>query len=158
MRLSTKGRYGVVAMLDIAMYSKENDYVSIFSISERNNISVSYLEQLFIKLKKNNLVISAKGPKGGYRLKRLPSEIFVSEIVNAVDETINFMGCTVATKVCSKSKRCNSHDLWHYLMNRVHDYLEQISLETVINKEFTLIEPKRNNKIQEKARGCNAKQ
>lgn len=77
--------------------------------------------------------------------------------MNAVDETINFMGCTVATKVCSKNKRCNSHDLWHYLMNRVHDYLEQISLETVINKEFTLIEPKINKKTQEKIRGCHAK-
>ncbi len=135
MKLSTKGRYAVMAMVDIATNLEEGKNISLQTISERNNISVSYLEQLFIKLKKNDLVQSVKGPKGGYRLTKKPSEIFVSDIVQAVDEKIEFLKCATE-RGCSKNGLCNSHDLWSNLMMNIYHYLNSISLEQVIENNY----------------------
>ena len=133
MKLSTKARYAVIAMIDIAKHQSEDTYISLFSISKRNDISVSYLEQLFIKLRKANLVISIKGSKGGYRLGRNQSEIFVSDIISAVDEKIELLRCKDSGSGCiKKDKLCESHDLWGNLMISINDYLSSISLENVV--------------------------
>jgi Rrf2 family iron-sulfur cluster assembly transcriptional regulator len=144
MKLSTKGRYAVMAMVDIAANLEAGKNISLQTISERNNISVSYLEQLFIKLRKNKLVNSVKGPKGGYTLSREPSQIFVSDIVQAVDEKIEFLKCATE-KGCAKNGLCNSHDLWSNLMINIYQYLSSISLEQVIESNYKRLEV--NNKI-----------
>lgn len=135
MKLSTKGRYAVMAMVDIAANIEEGKNISLQTISDRNNISVSYLEQLFIKLRQNKLVQSVKGPKGGYRLTKAPSEIFVSDIVKAVDEKIEFLKCATESG-CAKNGLCNSHDLWSNLMINIYQYLSSISLEQVIENNY----------------------
>ncbi len=135
MRLSTKGRYAIMAMVDIARYASGDQHISLTTISQRNNISVSYLEQLFIKLKKQNLVSSSKGAKGGYKLSREASCIYILEIVNAVDERIDFLRCSGGIKGCVNHGRCNSHDLWDNIMNHINSYLSSISLESVVFKE-----------------------
>ncbi|MCL2566611.1 MAG: Rrf2 family transcriptional regulator [Alphaproteobacteria bacterium] len=135
MKLSTKGRYAVMAMIDIATNLEDKENVSIQAIADRNNISVSYLEQLFIKLKKNNLVSSSKGPRGGYRLARNPRDIFIFDVIQAVDEKIEFLRCKSGTG-CAKKGFCNSHDLWSSLMMNICNYLSSISLEEVITNHY----------------------
>ncbi len=138
MKLSTKARYAVIAMIDIAKNQSENTYVSLFSISKRNDISVSYLEQLFIKLRKANLVVSVKGSKGGYQLAKEENEIFVSDIISAVDEKIEFLRCKNSGSGCIKQdKLCESHDLWGNLMISINDYLSSISLKSVVSHSLT---------------------
>ena len=134
MKLSTKARYAVVAMIDIAKNQSKDTYISLFSISKRNDISVSYLEQLFIKLRKANLEISIKGSKGGYRLAKLDNEIFVSDIIVAVDEKIELLRCKDSGSGCiKKDKLCESHDLWGNLMININDYLSSISLQNIVS-------------------------
>ncbi|MDR2008792.1 MAG: Rrf2 family transcriptional regulator [Alphaproteobacteria bacterium] len=135
MKLSTKGRYAVMAMIDIATNLEDKENVSIQAIAERNNISTSYLEQLFIKLKKNNLVSSSKGPNGGYKLARAPKDIFIFDVIQAVDEKIEFLRCKNGSG-CAKNGFCNSHDLWSSLMANICNYLSSISLEEVINNTY----------------------
>lgn len=144
MKLSTKARYAVMAMIDIASYQGNQDCVSLFTISKRNNISVSYLEQLFIKLRKANLVISVKGSRGGYRLSRLPIDISIADIILAVDEKIELLRCKNSGTGCiTPTKLCKSHDIWSNLMINIHNYLSSISLEVVLlhnaNQEDNLI-------------------
>lgn len=134
MKMSTKGRYAVMAMIDIATHSN-GEPVSLAEIAERQDISQEYLEQLFGKLRKAKLVESARGPGGGYRLARPMSEIPVAKIIAAVDEELQFTRCDGdAVEGCVKGERCNAHDLWSSLGRQMMYFLSSISLEDVVEK------------------------
>lgn len=134
MRLSTKGRYAVMAMADLAR--RECDVaraIALADIAGRQQISLSYLEQLFARLRRKGLVKSARGPGGGYRLARAPEETSIADIVRAVDEPMRATRCTSPGKGCMlKGERCLTHDLWEDLGVRIEDYLASISLADVI--------------------------
>jgi Rrf2 family transcriptional regulator, iron-sulfur cluster assembly transcription factor len=133
MRLSTKGRYAVMAMTDLAR--REGDAgrgVALADIATRQEISLSYLEQLFARLRRKGLVISARGPGGGYKLARPADQLFVSEIVHAVDEPLRATRCTEGKGCMIKGERCLTHDLWEDLGRRIEDYLGSVSLADVI--------------------------
>lgn len=134
MRLSTKGRYAVMAMADLARNGRDRA-VSLAEIAARQEISLSYLEQLFARLRRAGLVRSVRGPGGGYRLAAAASEIVVSDIVLAVDEPIRATRCSghASPKGCMLSgERCITHDLWEGLGEEIHRYLSSVSLEDVI--------------------------
>jgi Rrf2 family iron-sulfur cluster assembly transcriptional regulator len=134
MKMSTKGRYAVMAMIDIATHS-DGEPVSLAEIAERQDISQEYLEQLFGKLRKQKLVESARGPGGGYRLARDMKLIPVAEIIAAVDEELHFTRCNGdAVEGCVKGERCNAHDLWSSLGRQMMYFLSSISLEDVVEK------------------------
>jgi Rrf2 family iron-sulfur cluster assembly transcriptional regulator len=134
MKMSTKGRYAVMAMIDIATHSG-GDPVSLAEVAERQDISQEYLEQLFGKLRKAKLVESARGPGGGYRLARAMNAIPVAEIIAAVDEELQFTRCNGdAVEGCVKGERCNAHDLWSSLGRQMMYFLSSISLEDVVEK------------------------
>lgn len=134
MKMSTKGRYAVMAMIDIATHS-DGAPVSLAEIAERQDISQEYLEQLFGKLRKQKLVESARGPGGGYRLARAMNMIPVAEIIAAVDEELQFTRCGGdAVEGCVKGERCNAHDLWSSLGRQMMYFLASISLEDVVEK------------------------
>ncbi len=134
MKMSTKGRYAVMAMIDIAA-SSEGDPVSLSEISVRQDISQEYLEQLFGKLRKARLVDSSRGPGGGYRLARTAAEIPIAEIISAVDEELQFTRCGGdAVEGCVKGERCNAHDLWLSLGRQMMSFLASITLEDVVEK------------------------
>lgn len=131
MKMSTKGRYAVMAMIDIGQ-NGVGAPISLGEIAERQDISQEYLEQLFSKLRKAGLVESARGPGGGYRLARETSEIPVSEIILAVDEELKVTRCSGdAVDGCVKSERCNAHDLWSSLGRQMMSFLASITLEDV---------------------------
>ncbi|MFC5371109.1 Rrf2 family transcriptional regulator [Brevundimonas faecalis] len=135
MRLSTKGRYAVMAMADLAR-NGEDRAVSLAEIALRQEISLSYLEQLFARLRKSGLVKSVRGPGGGYRLARGAHETVVAEIVLAVDEPIRATRCVGAgsPRGCMiKGERCITHHLWEDLGQEIHRYLASVSLEDVIH-------------------------
>lgn len=134
MKMSTKGRYAVMAMIDIATQS-DSAPVSLAEIAERQDISQEYLEQLFGKLRKAKLVESARGPGGGYRLATAMSEIPVARIIAAVDEELQLTRCGGdAVDGCVKGERCNAHDLWSSLGRQMMYFLSSISLEDVVQK------------------------
>lgn len=134
MKMSTKGRYAVMAMIDIAMHS-DGEPVSLAEIAERQDISQEYLEQLFGKLRKAKLVESSRGPGGGYRLACAMGEIPVAKIIAAVDEELQFTRCGGdAVEGCVKGERCNAHDLWSSLGRQMMYFLSSISLEDVVEK------------------------
>lgn len=126
MKLTTRGRYAVTAMLDLAIHGGKRP-VSLADISGRQEISLSYLEQLFAKLRRRQLVTSARGPGGGYRLSRSGAEIFVAEIIDAVDESVDVTNCQGKGN-CHHGQTCLTHDLWADLSGQIHDFLSQISL------------------------------
>lgn len=132
MRLTAKGRYAVTAMLDLAVHQKEGP-TSLADISRRQGISLSYLEQLFAKLRRHNLVSSVRGPGGGYLLQRDPSEIFVAEIVDSVDENVDATKCSGRAD-CQHGEMCLSHQLWADLSNEIHHFLSGIDLASIIAK------------------------
>ncbi|MCK5810321.1 MAG: Rrf2 family transcriptional regulator [Cocleimonas sp.] len=132
MKLTTKGRYAVTAMLDISLHCK-NKPVSLAEISQRQDISLSYLEQLFSKLRKQGLVNSMRGPGGGYRLSRAPSEIAMSEIIMAVDENVDLSKCGGVGN-CKQNERCLTHDLWMDLSHRIQSFLDDITLEEMMSR------------------------
>ncbi|GAA0831923.1 MULTISPECIES: Fe-S cluster assembly transcriptional regulator IscR [Marinomonas] len=132
MRLTTKGRYAVTAMLDLALHS-DHGPVSLSDISNRQAISLSYLEQLFAKLRKQALVTSVRGPGGGYRLSRARDEIFVAQIVDAVNESVDATGCKGKSD-CQGGNTCLTHHLWCDLSDQIHDFLNQISLEQLVRR------------------------
>jgi Rrf2 family iron-sulfur cluster assembly transcriptional regulator len=136
MKLTTKGRYAVMAMADLASYSKKKP-ISLTEISIRQNISLSYLEQLFLKLKKRNLVKSVRGSNGGYILQKNPSDIKLSNIIFAVDETVKTLNCKKDSKKgCNhKSMKCITHNLWDDLEQHINSFFEKIKLEDLIDKE-----------------------
>ncbi|MCV2402587.1 Fe-S cluster assembly transcriptional regulator IscR [Marinomonas sp. C2222] len=133
MRLTTKGRYAVTAMLDLALHSDQGP-VSLSDISNRQGISLSYLEQLFSKLRKSVLVTSVRGPGGGYRLSRLKEDIFVAQIVDAVNESVDATGCSGRSD-CQGGTTCLTHYLWCDLSDQIHDFLNQISLAQLVARE-----------------------
>lgn len=133
MKLSTKGRYAVMAMVDLARQSREGP-VTLADIAERQDISLSYLEQLFGKLKKGAQVKSVRGPGGGYLLARDAAEMRISDIIMAVDEPIKATRCVPGSpEGCSlDGSRCLTHDLWEELGNQIYLFLSSISLADVI--------------------------
>ena len=130
MRLTTKGRYAVTAMLDLAVH-KSNQPVTLAGISKRQEISLSYLEQLFSKLRQQKLVISVRGPGGGYKLSRDANDIYIAQIVDAVDEPLDVTNCKGKGN-CQKGEVCLTHHLWSDLSEQIHDFLSGISLANLV--------------------------
>lgn len=146
MRLTTKGRYAVTAMLDLALHARKGP-VSLADISERQEISISYLEQLFAKLRKNGLVKSVRGPGGGYRLSREASELFVAEVIDAVDESLDVTRCE-GRGDCQGGERCLTHELWMDLSCQIHKFLSGISLQTLVDRSEIRKVAERQDNIQ----------
>lgn len=132
MRLTTKGRYAVTAMLDLALHAHKGP-VSLGDISERQSISVSYLEQLFAKLRKGALVSSVRGPGGGYQLAHPASDIYVADIIDAVDESVDATRCG-GQGDCQKGVTCLTHELWSDLSEQIHHFLANISLQELLTR------------------------
>lgn len=133
MRLSTKGRYAVMAMTDLALHGRERA-VSLAEIAARQEISLSYLEQLFARLRRDGLVRSVRGPGGGYRLASAADATPIAAIVRAVDEPIRATRCAQPTKGCMKGgEKCLTHDLWESLSREIEVYLARITLDDVLN-------------------------
>ncbi len=130
MRLTTKGRYAVTAMLDLALHAGEGA-VSLADISERQGISISYLEQLFAKLRRRELVISIRGPGGGYRLAHDAAQISVSSVIDAVDESVDATRCG-GQGDCQEGHTCLTHHLWCDLSDQIQDFLSGISLGELV--------------------------
>ena len=135
MKLSTKGRYAVMAMADLAANGSDRP-VALADIAERQEISLSYLEQLFGKLRRAQLVRSTRGPGGGYQLSRVPDEIIISDIVLAVDEMLKATRCTPgnATGCRSDQSRCLTHELWQELGSQIYLFLSSVTLSDVVDK------------------------
>lgn len=133
MRLTTKGRYAVTAMLDLALNAKDRP-ITLADISQRQGISLSYLEQLFSKLRKQGLVASARGPGGGYRLSRGASDINVAQVISAVDEKVDVTRCE-GRGDCQDGEACLTHELWCALSDQIHDFLNGISLGQLVEEQ-----------------------
>jgi Rrf2 family iron-sulfur cluster assembly transcriptional regulator len=132
MRLSTKGRYAVTAMMDIAIHDP-NGPVTLADISHCQSISLSYLEQLFAKLRKENLVRGVRGPGGGYRLARPADKITIAEIIAAVDEKVDAT-CGGESR-CNEEQTCLTHELWCGLSKKIYTFLDSITLEGFLSRE-----------------------
>jgi len=130
--LTTKGRYAVTAMLDLAIHHGAGP-ITLADIAQRQGISLSYLEQLFARLRKRSLVSSVRGPGGGYTLGRDAAGIYVAQVIAAVDENVDTTRCGGAHN-CQDNQQCLTHDLWHDLSTRIYDYLNQISLQDLMNR------------------------
>lgn len=144
MQFSTRGRYAIMAMLDLAEMSTLSDKpVTLAQIAERQRISLSYLEQLFAKLRKAGVVESLRGPGGGYTLAREAGRIWLAEIVQAIDEDLDLTRCKTMYKLegihpltgCAVGKKCNAHDLWRALSNHVDVFFQRVSLQMVLDGE-----------------------
>ena len=133
MRLTTRGRYAVTAMLDVAIHDSDQP-VRIAEIAERQGISQSYLEQLFANLKKNGLVCGRRGPGGGYQLGRKSKLITVANVIDAVNEKVDATRCG-GLKNCTRSAPCLTHDLWEDLSTEIRGFLERITLESLVRKK-----------------------
>jgi Rrf2 family iron-sulfur cluster assembly transcriptional regulator len=133
MRLTTKGRFAVTAMVDLSMRQARGP-VTLATISERQHISLSYLEQLFGKLRRAKLVNSVRGPGGGYNLAKPIAEITVAEIISAVDEAIDATQCA-GKENCNDDRRCITHDLWATLNEKMNDYLGSVTLADVVSHQ-----------------------
>lgn len=132
MKLTTKGRYAVTAMLDLALHGDEGP-VSLAEISARQEISLSYLEQLFSKLRRHGLVASTRGPGGGYSVARELNEVAVSEIIVAVNESVDATQCA-GKENCHSNGRCLTHDLWEGLSAQIEEFLSSVSLQDMIDR------------------------
>jgi Rrf2 family transcriptional regulator, iron-sulfur cluster assembly transcription factor len=132
-KLTSKGRYAVTAMLDLAFHSQAGP-VTLSQISLRQDISLSYLEQLFTRLRKQNLVGSTRGPGGGYRLNRSADRIAIAEIIAAVDETVETTRCNGAGN-CQQGHRCLTHELWDDLSQQIYRFLNDITLASLMEEE-----------------------
>ena len=135
MRLTTKGRFAVTAMLDLALNGNKGP-VTLAGISERQKISLSYLEQLFGKLRRRELVESVRGPGGGYHLAREAARVTVADIIRAVEEPIDSTQCG-GRENCHDSGRCMTHDLWEELNTTVYGFLAGVSLSQLVDKQRT---------------------
>ncbi len=134
MRLTTKGRYAVTAMLDLAMHCADNP-VPLADISQRQSISLSYLEQLFARLRKKGLVASARGPGGGYRLSRPAESIAVSDVVAAIEENVDVTRCG-GSGDCQDGKICLTHELWTNLSDHIQSFLNNVSLGQLVQSHL----------------------
>ena len=139
MKLTNKGRYAVMAMADLASNAKDGP-ISLTEISIRQNISLAYLEQIFIKLKNKNLVKSIRGAKGGYILEISPEEIKISNIIEAVDEEVKMLNCKKESKrgCNNKSSKCITHNLWDQLDQHINNFFEKVKLQDLVRKNQTL--------------------
>jgi len=135
MKLTSKGRYAVMAMADLAKVTTKHP-INLNEISLRQGISVSFLEQIFLKLKKNKLVCSSRGPSGGYLLSRSPTEIKLSSIISAVDEKVKTVGCKKESKkgCTGKSVKCITHNLWDDLEKHINSFFEKNTLNDIVFK------------------------
>ncbi len=133
MRLTTKGRFAVTAMVDLAMRGEQGP-VTLAGISERQKISLSYLEQLFGKLRRHNIVSSVRGPGGGYRLSRPAAEIPIADIILAVDEPLDATNCG-GRGDCHDDKPCITHELWQGLTQNIYNYLSKVSLQQLVDDQ-----------------------
>ena len=133
MKLTTKGRYAVTAMLDLALHYGQGP-ITLADIAQRQGISLSYLEQLFSRLRKKSLVSSVRGPGGGYSLGREAAEIYIGEVITAVDENMDTTRCHGAHN-CQNNGRCLTHDLWSDLSNQIYNYLNKISLQDLMDRQ-----------------------
>jgi Rrf2 family iron-sulfur cluster assembly transcriptional regulator len=132
MRLSTKGRYAVTAMMDIALHEKQGP-VTLAEISQCQGISLSYLEQLFSKLRKHGLVTGVRGPGGGYRLAKTADKISIADIIQSVDEKLDMTKCG-GKGDCSSGGKCLTHQLWFDLSCRLYEFLSGIKLDQYVNR------------------------
>ena len=148
MKLTSKGRYAVTAMLDVALHGQQTP-VSLADISDRQEISLSYLEQLFSRLRKKNLVHSIRGPGGGYRLGRDASTIAVGEVIRAVDESVDATRCRGQAD-CQNGERCLTHSLWQQLSNRITEFLNSITLGELMEQYDVKNVAKRQDKSKHK--------
>lgn len=138
MKLTTKGRFAVTALLDMALNSQGHKLpITLYNISERQGISLSYLEQLFVKLRRSGLVKSYKGPGGGYMLAKNLNQVSVSDIIKIVDDDMDARSCRGLMN-CRDNHKCLTHDLWDDLTNYVYSYLEKITLQDLIINKFKL--------------------
>lgn len=133
MKLTTRGRYAVTAMLDLALYENQGP-ISLADISERQEISLSYLEQLFSRLRRSKLVESTRGPGGGYCIARPLEEVSIADIVRAVNESVDTTLCG-GQKNCHQRGRCLTHDLWEGLSEQIESFLSGVSLRDLIERE-----------------------
>jgi Rrf2 family iron-sulfur cluster assembly transcriptional regulator len=137
MRITTKGRYGLRAVISLAMASSDKP-ISINTIAAEDKVSSEFLEQIFFKLKKAGVIRSIRGPGGGFVLNRKPSEISVKSILDAVGETGGLSPCTLRRKVlCTRTDVCPAHEIWTGLYERIGDFLESVTLEEIIKKNET---------------------
>ncbi|KZZ81721.1 Fe-S cluster assembly transcriptional regulator IscR, partial [Oleiphilus sp. HI0133] len=143
MRLTTKGRYAVTAMLDLALHSEAGP-VSLSDISARQGISLSYLEQLFSKLRRKALVSSIRGPGGGYVLGEMQRDASIASIIDAVDESIDSTKCQQKGD-CQQGQKCLTHHLWSDLSEQIHSFLDDITLEQLMLKSEVLETAERQN-------------
>jgi len=136
MKLNSKARYAVMAMADLAKIDNQKP-IPLAEISIRQGISILYLEQLFLRLKKNNLVQSSRGPNGGYILSRPPEEIKLLSIIDAVDENVKTLKCKKSSKKgCNgKSVKCITHNLWDDLEHHINNFFEKNTLKDILHKE-----------------------
>ena len=139
MKLTTKGRYAVMAMADLALF-EEKGPTSLTDISLRQNISLAYLEQIFIKLKNKNLVKSIRGAKGGYVLVISPEDIKISNIIEAVNEEVKMLSCKKESKrgCNNKSSKCITHNLWDQLDQHINNFFEKVKLQDLVKKNQIL--------------------
>ena len=133
MRLTTKGRFAVTAMLDLAMHGGKRP-VTLAGISRRQSISLSYLEQLFGKLRRHTLVESVRGPGGGYTLARDLAKVSVADIITAVDEPLDATQCG-GKENCHEEQRCMTHDLWARLNDKMYEYLDSVKLSDLVAQQ-----------------------
>lgn len=133
MKLTSKGRYAVTAMLDIALNQAKGP-ITLAMISERQDISLSYLEQIFAKLKKYDLVLSARGPGGGYRLSRNADQITINQVIGAVNEDLEARKCRGKSN-CKGGEECLSHELWSELSCMIEEFLDNVTLQDVMDKK-----------------------
>ena len=148
MRLTTKGRYAVTAMLDLAIHFEEGP-ITLADISQRQCISLSYLEQLFAKLRRQGLVESTRGPGGGYRLSRSPMEIPVADVILAVDEKVETTRCGGLSN-CQDDEQCLTHELWAELSQQIYQFLCGISLGNLVERQGVRDVAERQHRIQNK--------
>jgi Rrf2 family iron-sulfur cluster assembly transcriptional regulator len=147
MRLTTKGRYAVTAMLDLAFHSQKHP-VTLTDIATRQTISLSYLEQLFARLRKAGMVKGVRGPGGGYTLSRAAREINIAEIIEAVDEPVDSTKCGGKSN-CHNNQPCITHDLWMGLSEQIRAYLKEITLGQLLDRDMVSEVAKRQAKQSE---------
>jgi len=150
LKLTSKGRYAVTAMLDLAFHSEVGP-VTLSEISKRQDISLSYLEQLFTRLRKRQLVRSTRGPGGGYSLNKPAGQLAVAEIVAAVDETVDTTRCSGASN-CHDGSQCLAHELWHGLSRQIFGFLSDITLQDLMEDgSIRDVAARQDKKMQEAA-------
>lgn len=149
MKLTSKGRYAVTAMLDVTIHAAYGP-VSLADISERQGISLSYLEQLFSKLRKNGLVNSIRGPGGGYRLGKCSADIAVADVISAVNESVDATKCQGKGN-CQGGAQCLTHSLWQGLSERIEEFLQNITLAELVAKNDVQVVSKRQNDVHSRS-------